>query len=104
MQLKGSRLCYTVGANTEIQGVNLVAYRATNGFATSYNQVIDNIVRSDSTCRNYSIVAHLEIRGGRFCKCECKFPPDLRVCTDWFHFLDYWANQYISHLALIQAL
>ncbi|HNB35049.1 MAG TPA: S-layer homology domain-containing protein [Anaerolineales bacterium] len=66
MQLKGLRLCYTVGANTEIQSVNLVAYRANSGLPTPYNQFTDNVVRTDSTCRNYSIVTPSNFEVGDF--------------------------------------
>lgn len=67
-QLKGMRMCYTVGAEAFINTVVVRAHHATNGLATGYNEVNDPIDRlaGESTCRTYTIATPVNFEVGDY--------------------------------------
>lgn len=68
MQLKGMRLCYTVGAEAYINTVVVRALHATNGLATGYNELLDQTDRpaGESTCRTYTIATPVNFEVGDY--------------------------------------
>ncbi|MBL8063904.1 MAG: S-layer homology domain-containing protein [Anaerolineales bacterium] len=67
-QLKGMRLCYTVGAEAYINTVVLRAHHATNGLGTGYSEVNDQTDRlaGESTCRTYTIATPVNFEVGDY--------------------------------------